>query len=109
MWFPPYRRDPEHVRPGPPPSLDELHLRTIELLKGGASYGAGPRAAFSYPIAERWPLLTTRTLVTAHSGMNAAYIRLDEAGELVRGAEVRQRPNAPTAHAALLAAFLDAR
>ena len=109
MWFPPYRRDPEHVRPGPPPSLDELHLRTIELLKGGASYGAGPRAAFSYPIAERWPLLTSRTLVTAHSGMNAAYIRLDEAGALVRGAEVRQRPRAPTAHAALLAAFLDAR
>lgn len=109
MWFPPYRRDPEHARPGPPPSLDELHLRTIELLKGGASYGAGPRAAFSYPIAERWPLLTSRTLVTAHGGMNAAYVRLDEAGALVRGATIRQRPGDPVAHAAVLAEFCDAR
>lgn len=109
MWFPPYRRDPEHVRPGPPPSLDELHLRTIELLKGGAGYGAGPRAAFSYPIAERWPLLACRTLVTAHGGMNAAYIRLDEGGALVPGAEVSARPAAPAEHAAQLAGFLDAR
>jgi len=107
MWFPPYRREPEFARPGEPISLAELHVRTMELLKAGGHYGDGPTAAFSYRLENRWPLLATPTLVTAHGGMNAAYIRREEAAAYVPGAVTHARPGDHAGHAAAVLAFLE--
>lgn len=105
MWFPNYRKTPEFARGGPPPTADELHVRTIELLKTGSTYRTGPRAAFSYPFEERLALLTTPTLICSNPA--APYGELREAGDLVPGSVVRNRGATPADTAAVVAAFLD--
>jgi pimeloyl-ACP methyl ester carboxylesterase len=62
--FPYFRRDPAHrqAHTSVPPAA-YLHAHTVDVLKGLTTYHKAYRAAFSYPITERLPLVRQRTLV----------------------------------------------
>ena len=107
MWFPHYRQDPEHARPGPPPSADHVHLRTVELLKTGKTFRCGPRAAFAYEYEKRLPRIVTRTLVCSHPGATA-YPHMADVHALVPGSEAWLHDGTFAGQAALVARFLDA-
>ena len=65
LFWPWYRAEREAVRPLGLPDTDFLHDWTIGLLKSGCTYDRSYRAAFEYPTAERLPLVSRPTLITA--------------------------------------------
>jgi pimeloyl-ACP methyl ester carboxylesterase len=67
IWFPWYRRDPAHRYRSDVYDADRLHRYVVEFLKSGTSYPLPYRAAFTYPAAQRLPLLSVPTLIATRS------------------------------------------
>lgn len=65
LFWPWYRATREAVRPLGLPDTAFLHDWTIGLLKSGRTYDRSYRAAFEYRTAERLPLVSRPTLITA--------------------------------------------
>ena len=69
IWFPYYRRDAEHRRDRDVPDADDLHDRTLDLLKNMFSYHKAYIAAFdNNEDGERFPDIAVPTLLTAAEG-----------------------------------------
>jgi pimeloyl-ACP methyl ester carboxylesterase len=51
LFYPWYARDPEHRRPTGLPTVDALHIKTMESLKSGRGFRPLIRAAFRYDVA----------------------------------------------------------
>lgn len=64
-FWPWYAQTREGIRWVEAASPEDLHTWVIELLKSAHTYPLAYRAAFAYPMADRLPLLTARTLVGA--------------------------------------------
>ncbi|SDC82710.1 Pimeloyl-ACP methyl ester carboxylesterase [Sphingomonas sp. YR710] len=63
LHFPWYKRDPAHrLMSYAVPSADELHAKTLEVLKSLRTYHKSYRAAFAYRASERLPLVALPTL-----------------------------------------------
>lgn len=77
----------------------------VELLKSGATYPKGYRAAFSYPTREKLRQLTVRTLVCSHPGDPLA-VFCDEAARIAPNATAQLLPAATADQAAVMAGFL---
>ena len=84
IFFPYFDRDKEHLRGMDMASADDLHWVTTDVLKGLTTYHLGYRAAFRHKDAERLPLVTHSTLVTADASdplkvtMDAAHALLPD-------------------------------
>jgi len=58
LHYPYFLRDPEHrLMTRAVPEAEEMHIRTLEVLKGLTSYHKAYRAAFAYPATQRLPLV----------------------------------------------------
>lgn len=69
IWFPYYRRDAEHRRDRDVPAADDLHDRTLDLLKNMFSYHKAYIAAFdNNEGGKRFPDIPVPTLLTAAGG-----------------------------------------
>ena len=62
IFFPWFKRDPEHLRGTGIVAPELLHEATLEVLKALTTYHRAYRAAFSHRVRERLPLLTRETL-----------------------------------------------
>ena len=80
----------------------------VELLKSGATYPRGYRAAFSYPTREKLPQLAVRTIVCSHPGDPLAEF-CDEAARIAPNATAQLLPRATADQALVMAAFLAGR
>lgn len=65
LFFPWYARDREHRRDRGLPDPAKLHEWVLEVLKANDSYHLAYRAAFSYPAAQRAPLIEGPVLALA--------------------------------------------
>lgn len=64
LHFPYFQRDPEHrLMTRPVPDADDLHERTLEVLKALRSYHKPYRAAFAYESKRRMPDITIPALM----------------------------------------------
>ncbi len=88
-------------------SPEALNVWLVELLKSGATYPKGYRAAFSYPTREKLRQLTVRTLVCSHPGDPLA-VFCDEAARIAPNATAQLLPAATADQAAVMAGFLAA-
>ena len=61
--FPYFLRDPAHRQTRPIPTPEHLHAHVVDVLKGLTTYHKAYNAAFRYPVSERLPLVSQRTLV----------------------------------------------
>lgn len=67
LFWPWFDRTREARRQGGVLPPDQLHAWVIEVLKAAETYPLGYRAAFSWPVRERLPLITPPTLMIAAS------------------------------------------
>lgn len=65
LFYPWYARDAEHRRPTGLPTVDALHLKTMESLKSGKGFRPLIRAAFRYDVASALLSLKQPALVSA--------------------------------------------
>jgi pimeloyl-ACP methyl ester carboxylesterase len=63
LYFPYFMRVAEHRLVASVPSAEELHLRSIDILKALSTYHKPYLAAFRYRASERFPLIEARTLM----------------------------------------------
>ncbi len=61
--FPYFKCDPAHRQTRPMPTPEYLHAHTVDVLKGLTTYHKAYNAAFRYPVSDRLPLISARTLV----------------------------------------------
>jgi pimeloyl-ACP methyl ester carboxylesterase len=108
IWFPWYRRDPEHRYRSDVLGADALHRYALEFLKSGSSYPLPYRAAFTYPAAERLPLVAIPTLIASHRE-DPLIGFLDRAVTACPGSRGALLPDDAQAAAQLFARFLDDR
>ncbi len=112
LYFPYFKRDPEHARNLPMPPATAINRLVVEVLKGLTTYHKGYRASFRHDVRARLPLMTQRTLVSVTDD-DPLKSGLDEAAALVKDGVKALLPSArtPGGHAAKIAAitaFLDA-
>jgi pimeloyl-ACP methyl ester carboxylesterase len=108
IWFPWYRRDPDHRYRQNILDADALDRYAVEFLKSGSSYALPYRAAFTYRAERRLPLLTLPTLVASRPDDPLVGF-LDAAVQACPGAEGVLLPDDGESTATLLERFLDAR
>lgn len=106
LWWPWYRRTPEHRRPSPPPTVEALHRDVVEVLKSGVTYPLAYRVALGYATRERLPRVAARTLVCA-PGHDVLAGYSEEAAALAPDAVARLVPADPPGMAEIYAEFLD--
>jgi len=63
MFWPWYKRDPQHARTVGLPSAEALHDKFVEVLKAARTYHLSYNAAIAWSKTERLPLVRTRTLL----------------------------------------------
>ncbi|MBL8589537.1 MAG: alpha/beta fold hydrolase [Methylobacteriaceae bacterium] len=63
MFWPWYRRDPEHARTVGLPSAEALHDKFVEVLKAARTYHLSYNAAIAWSKTDRLPLVRTRALL----------------------------------------------
>ena len=85
----------------------QLNVWLVELLKSGATYPKGYRAAFSYPTRDRLPQVAVPTLVCSHPGDPLAPF-CEEAARLVPRGEAAMLPHDIAGQAGVIAGFLAA-
>ena len=105
IWFPWYRRDPEHRYRTDVYEAKALHRYAVEFLKSGSSYDAPYRAAFVYRAAERLPLVEVPALVAVHREDPLAGF-LDAAASICPGSWRAMLPDDLDATAAAFERFL---
>ena len=108
IWFPWYRRDPEHRYREDAASAGALHRALVEFLKSGASYALPYRAAFTYRAPDRLARLRVPTLVAVGRG-DPLFEFLDAAVDACPVAAGLALPEDPDETAARFAWFLDHR
>lgn len=107
IWFPWYRRDPEHRYTRRIGDAEHLHDYVVELLKSGPTYPLAYAAAFRYDAAPGLAALRTRTLICSgpddpllpHVALAAAHCP--------EAVTVTPAPGDPAGAAALYERFLD--
>ena len=106
LFFPYFKRDPDHARNLPMPPTTTINRLVVEVLKGLTTYHKGYRASFRHDVRSRLPLITQRTLVSVTED-DPLMSGLDEAAALVRDGVKALLPSssAPGGHAAKIAAF----
>lgn len=87
LFWPWYRQNPEGARTNGALPTDVLHERVVDLLRSGPTFRAAYEAAFSYPAAERLPLLGTPTMLSAHP-TDPLRVHLPEAKKIQPGLEL---------------------
>lgn len=88
-------------------SADELHRRTLEVLKSLDTYDLAPRATWAHPLEERLPVGAAAVPTLAVAGpRDVAAPQLKEVARLA-GAGAAALPGDPAGAAAVIAAFLD--
>jgi pimeloyl-ACP methyl ester carboxylesterase len=65
LFWPWYRHTAEAANDYPMPPAERIHAWVLDMLVTGPTWHVAYRAAFSYPTAERLPLLATPTLLVA--------------------------------------------
>lgn len=65
LFWPWYRHTAEAANDHPMPPAERIHAWVLDMLVTGPTWHVAYRAAFSYPTAERVPLLATPTLLVA--------------------------------------------
>lgn len=112
LYFPYFKRDPDHARNLPMPPATTVNRLVVEVLKGLTTYHKGYRASFRHDVRTRLPLMTQRTLVGVGED-DPLKSGLDEGVALARDGVRALWPSSrtPGAHATKIAsinAFLDA-
>jgi pimeloyl-ACP methyl ester carboxylesterase len=105
-FWPWYTQTREGIRWVDAVSPDDLHTWVVELLKSGHTYPLAYRAAFTYAIAERLPLLRSRAMIGASSDDPLAELS-EEGARIAPGAIAVVMPGRAREKAALCARFLD--
>ena len=108
MFFPHYRRDPEHYLGRPVRSPQEITNSAVEVLKALPHYYKGYRAVFRHPTHDRLPLITVPTFCMAHEA-DPLHMYVEEAASLVPNSTqlVLPRSSGATEKAEAILAFLD--
>ena len=105
-FWPWYDQSREGIRWTDEASSDDLHAWVVELLKSGHTYPLAYRAAFSYPMSERLPLLASRMVIGAVG--DDPLVECSEPGaRLAPSATAVSFPSDLREKAVLLASFLD--
>lgn len=89
LFFPYYKRDPDHRLGVPVFPTAQLNTYTIDVLKALQTYHKGYNAVFRHDIQARLPLIAHKTLLIAHS-FDPLHIYLDEAKSLLPSAQTHQ-------------------
>lgn len=105
IHFPWFDRTPPAQRHLDVSPADELHRRTMEVLKSYETYDLAPRATWAHPHEQRLPLAPVPTLVVAGSRDVAAPL-VKEVAKLA-GADAAALPDDPAGAAEVIARFLD--
>jgi pimeloyl-ACP methyl ester carboxylesterase len=109
LHFPYFLRRPEYRLATTMPAPEELHLRTLDVLKALQTYHKPYLAAFRYPARERLPKVAAPTLFTiTASEPPALKVMSRELAALVPAARVEEVDASPRGKAAAMAAFLAA-
>jgi pimeloyl-ACP methyl ester carboxylesterase len=111
-FFPWFRREDAHRRPGPEPSPQALHTRLLELLRNGTTYAKPYHAALRYRMEDALPHLRLPVLLAAARGDNV-FPQRARAAALLPTATTAETPGTGTPEAvaetaAIFARFLDA-
>lgn len=107
LHFPYFLRDPEHrLMTRPVAGAEELHLRTVEVLKALTTYHKSYRAAFVYPGKARLAELSRPVTFIATEGDKATLAETHALAGLVSGAEVVVSAIDPAAKAKAIMASL---
>jgi pimeloyl-ACP methyl ester carboxylesterase len=107
LHFPYFMRRPENRLTNTMASPEELHLRTLDVLKALQTYHKPYLAAFRYPARERLPLIAAPTLFTiTASEPPALKAGSRELAALVRDVRVQEVDATPQGKAAAMATFL---
>ena len=106
LWFPWYKRDPEHARLLRSQEPDSLHEAFMEFLKGARTYDKGYLAAFKYDIRTRLALLRAPCLLCAHP-QDILAGTIEEASRLLPAATVMNTPRNRGETSELFRQFLD--
>jgi pimeloyl-ACP methyl ester carboxylesterase len=108
LYFPYFKRDPEHRLAGAMPPPDVLHRAVLDVLKALGTYSKPYIAAFEYRAYERMPAIKAPVLLlkpdTELPILNAA---IATAAGLLKRAEIASVPIGDAAKAAAMARFLD--
>ena len=112
LYFPYFKRDPDHARNLPMPPAATVNRLVVEVLKGLTTYHKGYRASFRHDVRARLPLMTQRALMGVGED-DPLKSGLDEGAALARdGVKVLWASSRhPGGHAAKIASineFLDA-
>ena len=105
IHFPWFDRVPASRRDLDVSSADELHRRTLEVLKSLDTYDLAPRATWAHPLEQRLPLAPLATLAVAGSRDSAAALVKDVAR--LAGGTAAALPDDPAGAAEVIASFLD--
>lgn len=110
LHFPYFLRRPEYRLATTMPPPEELHLRTLDVLKALQTYHKPYLAAFRYPSRERLPKVAAPTLFTITASEPPALKTMSrEMAALVPAARVEEVDATPRGKAVAMAAFLDPR
>lgn len=113
LFWPWYRQDSAHRRPGGLPDAHSLHDKAVEVFKAARTFHLSYRAALAYPKQERLPLIRVPTFITcAQHDMLFKYF--EAVCTLVQPTQSAVTPGTGTAEALetsaqLFEQFLDAR
>ena len=106
IHFPWFDRVPACRRDLDVSSADELHRRTLEVLKALDTYDLAPRATWAHPLERRLPLAArVPTLAVAGPRDSAASLVKDVAR--LAGGTAAALPDEPAGAAEVIAGFLD--
>ncbi|MEM7444209.1 MAG: alpha/beta hydrolase [Pseudomonadota bacterium] len=86
LFWPWHKTDAAHARAVGLPPLDELHDKTVEVIKGMDHFAKLYRAAFLHDKTSRLPLIDSPTLVTV-GRTNSQRDKLDAVATLIDGSE----------------------
>ncbi len=109
LHFPYFLRRPEYRLATTMPAPEDLHLRTLDVLKALQTYHKPYLAAFRYPARERLPRVAAPTLFTITASEPPALKTMSrELAALVPAARVEEVDATPRGKAAAMAAFFGA-
>lgn len=108
LYFPHFRRDPEHRLPGHMPPARVLHDAALDVLKALDTYALPYLAAFRYRPLDRMPLIECRVLLLkAERELAVLNAAIDDALARLQNGHVAAVPSEPEGKARAIIAFLD--
>ena len=107
LHFPWFDRVPAAQRHLDVSSADELHRRTLEVLKSLDTYDLAPRATWAHPLEARLPLAGAALPTLAVAGSRDVAASLVKAVARLSGGTAAALPDDPAGAAEVIARFLD--